>query len=228
MAELIPDEPKYTFLSWDCAYRSLAWSYVTIYPCRLEAAEMILRDPHHTADELRAAKYLMDHFIVVHDIGAADIIGCKLAEVSELTRALALGKWLAQSSLGQISDHGCTVLIEHQPTTISFKGGRHNNNKSPCIAHQLAIYYQGCNIIFMSPKMKDALACTEELSISKFGKTYAARKKHSVANFKHIAGVIGMDITQLPRAMLDDIADSFLQMIAYYVQLVNTEKSARR
>jgi hypothetical protein len=100
----------------------------------------------------------------------------------------------------------------------------------------LAYHYVSYNPIFVDPKLKNKICFAPQLKYELFleremakleGKKnprpeaarYAARKKHSKANMLHFLTVFGrLDvIAGISRAVLDDLADSFMEILAWLV-----------
>lgn len=240
-----------TFLGWDCANKTLAWSYVTIDThlfAKLKILSDMMSDLMHTwvgnggsemlhmnledpefVDELlsiiNAANYFVDNFLQYHSAGVADILdGRKVSDTDEIERTRALSSFL--NKFVPI-DASAIVVIEHQPSKVGAK----TNNKSTAVSYQLAFHYIKHNPIMISPKLKNNISLNDDLRFinfvqkmrkykSKKDAAYAARKAHSRENFLYLLASFDLEyITDnIPNAVLDDLADSTMQILAYLVE----------
>ncbi len=174
---------------------------------------------------LGAIDYFLGRFISFQSCGVADILrGKKVNDVSMVERTMLLRNFLQANPQLQ-ADKEVHVVIEYQPPKIGAK----TNNKSTVVANQLLFYYISSNPVLIDPKVKNTIH---------FGKTieeyiqyelprhkspqdarYTARKKHSRDNFLHLVTVFNLTnaIKDVPRAVLDDLADSTMQILAHMV-----------
>jgi hypothetical protein len=121
------------------------------------------------------------------------------------------------------------VVIEHQPPSIGNKFEKKTNTKSTAVAYQLAFNYATCEPAFVDPKLKNNIELAPHLRFDIFldvAKTryknlkdakYHARKDHSKANFLYLLDKFGLShhVRGIPAAVMDDAADSFIQIFAY-------------
>lgn len=180
-------------------------------------------------------------FINFYDYGVSDILhGKKVRDCTDLQRSKLLMSHLNDSSLsndklthyaGKSNVH---VIIEHQPAKI--------NSKSPQIEHQLTMYYLcgGHDVIHVCGAIKNKITLhksfesylsdelakispttkDDKLRAAKKAAKYAARKKHSKETFELLCMTLGYDhiINSCKRSVLDDLADSFMQALAYHFE----------
>lgn len=243
------------FLSWDCAHKSLAWSYVTIdthiyaklsiladslecFYIRYLGAEFVrdighlsreqlddlylnLQDPEFCAELeiiIQSIVYFTDNFICFHSHGVADILGgMRVSDMNDIARTISLHKWLLSSDVSiKTITNDTRVIIEQQPGKI----GMMVNSKSMMVSHQLAFYYVNHNPVMINPKLKNNIALDTHLTLAEYknnNSPYIARKKQSRDNFIFLLDKFNLSyITNgIPRANLDDLADSFMQIMAF-------------
>lgn len=172
---------------------------------------------------------ILDTFLQIHDIGAADILkGRAVKDTTEMERTRALYDFLQNSNVRSDKIQNTTPIIEHQPNKMGFGRTFKTNSKSTAVSHQLAFYYITHDPCFIDPKLKNNIALSDDLTYNQFyteaksryknekDVKYYSRKKHSVANFQYLVHTFGLDhkIAHIPNSMMDDVADSFLQILA--------------
>jgi hypothetical protein len=117
-----------------------------------------------------------------------------------------------------------TVLIENQPAMMGFGANSRVNTKSNAVAQQLALWFCPREVILMDPNAKNTIALSPDLTLdvflNKYKKAYTARKEHSKANFLYFVKVMGIEhiLKGVALDVYDDLADSFMQMIAFIVK----------
>lgn len=175
-------------------------------------------------------------FISFYDYAVVDITGKKLSEYTELERTKLLKNYLDNSKLSADSlsiykKSNLKVIIEHQPPM---------NAKSPMIEHGLTMYYlsRDYDVIHVAGTDKNKITLhksfelylqdelakipsdleREKLKRSRKTAKYVARKKHSKETFEEFCKCFGYDyvVKSCSRQVLDDLADSFMQCIAYH------------
>lgn len=248
------------FLGWDCAHKSLAWSYVDIdveiftkLGLILQLIEEIIRkylgneyfaklmakkaNPEifiealngdflqEMVGALKSAIVALDNFIKIESIGVVDILnGKKVSDFNELERTAIFHRWLLSSdvAIGNI-DPSTHVIIEHQPSKIGMK----TNNKSTMIGHQLMFYYVNFKTTLINPRAKNKIVVKDGMRYEDYlggrkDKTsvYSARKKHTKFSLLYLFDIFGLraSINHVPNKRLPDVADSFIQIIAYLVE----------
>lgn len=182
--------------------------------------------------------YYLQNFIQYRNAGVVDTLdGARVNETDEITRTRLLKTYLQNTA--QISPDA-TVLIEAQPPKIGSK----TNNKSTMVAHQLAFYYIDKNVHFVPPKLKNQIALHDDLTrdvilanvlaqkntIEKVAKRktiqtsrdvkYIVNKLHSKLNFLHLINAFELQhvIEYTRNDVMDDLADSTMQILAYLVK----------
>jgi hypothetical protein len=140
--------------------------------------------------------------------------GRRVKEVDLVERTKLLKKTLDDLNIDDTSLH---VLIEDQPGTLNFK--------STTIRDNLLMYHADIPITLVNPCHKNKLCFGSgleyEVFLRKYAKKYDANKQHSKANFLYIVDVWGWKnvISGVPRDCLDDVADAFMQAMAYHFVL---------
>ena len=205
-------------LSWDCAHKSLAYCYIEI--------------KNKSEDDDRK----------VINVLACDVVdilsGSSVKEVDPIQKAILFKKHL-KAILDSINiDPSTRILIEDQPSRVGFNK---TNAASQSIANFLV--YSFCDnfeVILVSPKLKQNICLKKGLEYltiyneqikqseeKKGGQSnlsadakarikYSSRKKMSVENFTWFMTQTGqMDkIKHIKKAYLDDVSDTFLQVLA--------------
>jgi hypothetical protein len=241
---------KHNYLSWDCANRSLAYSYISIdttvvdrlyqtvtdindlyesycinttnCPCDVDEYINILEANYNDPEFLARLNTLIDSAIAICNSHityiSADVIdllnGKKIKDTTEIQRTIMLYNWLKDSPVSTDKIQVEYVIIEHQPYT---------NLKSTVVSSQLAFYYANHNPVFVSPKLKNNICLGPNMEFDKYlisrkkEASYVARKKHSKDNFLYFIKVRNLHhvIANIPKPYYDDIADSFMQILAY-------------
>jgi hypothetical protein len=221
-----------TFLSWDCANRTLAHAYVTvnsniiadITSCFTEIDQWLIGSKDHAQgkDILRRLNNVLRSFITFHSTSVDDILeGRKVEDVNEVDRSAAFARFLRNSpvSVDKLSPD-THVLIEHQPDKIGSQFGAAANNKSTLIAHQLMFYYAGFPTYTVEPKLKNKLVIGNKSIDDYLGScasAYYARKKHTKETFLYMTELFRWDnaIAGIAKTCMDDLADAALQVLAH-------------
>src|ERR1700744_2539366 len=175
------------FLGWDCANKTLAWSYFSIdtaFNSKLEAVTQKIEllkseymrkygsytlalEDENFRDMLKfmidTVNYLIDNYINFISVGVVDILnGKKICDTTETERAHALYIFLSTHPyLRQVTD--TQVIIERQPRKIGFK----TNIDAHCISSQLLFYYINNNPIMVDPKLKNTISFADHLTFEK-------------------------------------------------------------
>jgi len=224
-------EPNYIeYLSFDCAYKSFAYAHVRICTNTIQLMmETMRRETEIICTEetvldrelriLRAIYGASSHFIQVLGISAGDILGGrKVADVPECERAVYLYRYLQGAPIAADKVKPNRVIIEHQPPRLGKFGA--SNTQSTAVSYQLAIYYAEFNPTFVDPKRKNNFSISG-LTLETFtagaqgrDKQYRARKAHTKANLLKLAEIFGIDLSGIPRPLLDDAADALWQILA--------------
>jgi len=224
------------FLSWDCANKTLAWSYFeidTMILSRLFGLNEGLKSAH---DWAQAAQIIAEmaratsNFLKYISIGVVDILdGAKISDCDEVTRARKLYDFLHKHPQICNPPDDTAVVIEHQPPKI----GAATNNKSTIIEYQLLYHYVKYGPILVNPSAKNKISFRQDLSYehifnqeivkykSRADAKYSANKIHSRENFLYLINVFGLDsiLQGIPKARLSDVADSTMQVLASCINI---------
>ena len=174
-------------ISFDCGHRSLSWTILS-----MSGKESYL----------------------IYKFNFADLTdGKKIADADPRQVAINLKRVLYD--LSDIKPK--TILIEQQPAF---------NAKTCSIRDQLIYHFcDHAEIKLMSPSLKNQICFAEELRLSKFiakskaSTNYSANKSHARANLQKWLELMDPMYYELPTNFskrICDIADSFLQLIAWY------------
>lgn len=216
------------YISWDPAYKTLAWSYVTI------DTETYKRVQRQLDSEPQESLTAAAQFIEFHSCGVADVLnGARIKDVDEISRTRALYNWLEASPVRRAAlPPDVCVVIEHQPSKI----GAAANNKSTIVSHQLALYYIDFAPVFVAPNLKDKISFTPEYKYDKYthsitqarlaglitpSKYKVARrgvtKVHAKDNFHFLLRTLSLThVTGVTRvSQHGHIADTIMQLLAY-------------
>lgn len=230
-----------TFLGWDCANKSLAWSHVTVdtnifyklavlLPDLVDATAKLCDQCDDNSVELCIGvigrfRSIMHGFLRYHSADVVDLLcGQKLEDVGEIDRTRALCDFLPSIDIDITTTH---VIIERQNNI-----GKMVNRPSTAVSAQLAFYYtmQGCECSYIDPKLKNQLVLSPGLCVNDFiqrelaknnkcltSVKYNARKKHAKASFTYMLDVFGQShvYERVPKTYHDDLADSTMEIIAY-------------
>lgn len=213
------------YLSFDIANKSLAISFIffnnnyrnEIFKINVENKniESYIKNMKNLNEELN--KLFIYYIYEVVDL----IPQQKVRDTTIVQRSNKLKEYLKKLNIEldkYIEDNkiqNITVLVEYQP---SF------NDKSKTIYNQI-IYEYSDNKIYkikvINPLYKNKIYFTKELQhsrfIQKYNNNYIANKNHTKSNFLYILNKYNLEhvIKNIKKKNLDDLADSFMQIIAY-------------
>lgn len=199
-----------SFLGWDPAYKSLAWSHVKINVDILhDLDEVCASDP--TPAGVRRLSELLRGWCVVNSWGVVDLLPEKnLKESAEIERAARLKQFVQERAA--VLEPETNVVVEHQALKMSFGAHSAVNNYSSIASHQIAYQFvTDFPTEFIDPKLKNNIVLGD---IKLRGKKYADRKAHTRQMFDAIVRANRLH-TDVARAYMDDLADSFMSVIAY-------------
>jgi hypothetical protein len=200
---------KQTYLSWDCANKSLAWALVVIDFGVIGLCRDVLKSTVSVEEKSSLLLCHTSNFITVLDLGCVDLIGgLAVKNTDNVTRARNLKKFLEDKTLKMALPKDTIVIIEHQPPRLSGKFGS-KIPKSTIIEHQLTYFFSDYKIVLVSPKMKTQNEIRGPTSKSM---TYVERKRHSVEDFRYIIELFDLKVN-MPKKC-DDIADAFNQIFS--------------
>lgn len=221
-----------SFLSWDCADKTLSWARVTVDPGQLVRARLaagraresvISGDLPAAVEALNEASEALAAVVRMPDGGVRDILGgAKVRDVGEVQRAVLLKAFLAEMPVAE----GERVIIEKQPPALGFS--KAINNKSTIVEHHLVYHYVDSRPRMISPTHKNGICLfpggdyatylrRETPKHKSLGRArYAARKQHSTDNFLQFCRVMGTQYDRSIRAAeVNNLADAFLQVLGY-------------
>lgn len=220
----------------DDIYSSLVSAYAHWQKIKLN-----LLDPGINT-ELKYIKHLLQ-FITFYDYAVTDILdGKKVKSTTDLEKTQSAINYLKthtpeiiplvhDSNNSNNSNNNIDIIVEHQPSI---------NSTSPIIEHVIVTYYMinNYNVLLVNGKNKNNInfdktfneylieqlakippeKSNKELKDARKKAKYNARKLHSKENFIHFCNTMGYEhiILMTKSSVLDDLADSFWQAIAYH------------
>ncbi len=224
-----------TFLGFDCAYVSFAWTYCDINIDIIADISAIYQQINYLNNKYHSSLYeglcgehideyteiinrlymLLANFIRIREIAVVDLLkGKKVANVSEMERALALKKFLVDRQWDSMLADNSIVCIEHQPPKLSNK----INSVSPAVGFQLAFYFcDKYQTVYIDPKLKGNLSVSQKLTLAAVAgrkAKYIDRKKHIKLNLIEFAKLFNFDISNIDTRRLADAGDSLFTILA--------------
>jgi len=192
---------EYTFLGFDCAYRTLGWCVLGYNPRGAILCPQTLAPRDVLA--LRAG-------------GVEDVLGAPIENIAETERARRLAATVARICAG-IDIARAIVVIERQPRKCRARRGVHDTNQT--IEAQLVLYFSAIAparaVHLISGSKKNALAqiILHEPRVA----TYAERKKQARRAYVHLATLFNFDAhpeARNYRRVRPDRADACVQIVA--------------
>jgi hypothetical protein len=211
------------YLSFDIANKSLAISLISFDKEYKEKINQIINNNYEsTLISMNRLNKQLNNIINYHIYEVVDLIPQKkVKNTTIIYRSNKLKEYLNKLNINiqEIKNKNnidkLTVLIEYQP---SF------NEKSRTIYNQIIYEYSDnnlYNIFIMNPLYKNKIYFNNELKHSsfmqKYNNNYIANKNHTKANFLYFLDKYHLEyvIKNIKKKNLDDLADSFMQIIAY-------------
>lgn len=213
------------YLSFDCANKSLAVGLYYIDSNFLQSTKSIISECNSAEEwksesNIRILNQRIDSLMDILYVDVLDILpNKKVKDVNIIERSSMLKKAIEQVNTiitEKIpSDVSITVCIEYQMNV---------NDKSRTVYSQLVYEYsnrENYTIMIMKPLLKNTIFFSEELQychiVEKHNSVYRANKIHSSLNFMHFIHIFGHDekIKHIKKKNIDDIADTFMQVMAY-------------
>ena len=221
-----------SYLGYDCANKSLAWSHVTIDTDILIKLAALLPDLKRCVDEnlsveqclgvIGRFRSVMSGFFRYHSAGVTDLLdGVLMRDTDEIDRTIALHRFLKDQAIPTDTE----IVIEHQNNI-----GAMTNRASTIVSAQLAYHYVSHNheVTYVDPGLKNKLELAPHLSIRDYvarelprhkkvsDARYAANKKHSRDSFTYVLDLFGHSYVyrDTPKIYLDDLADSTMELLA--------------
>jgi len=211
------DIPQH-FLGFDCGTKSLGYSLVTYnYPLAKKIKERINLTDCTTISEARERlielNELSKQLIVMRACGVLDLVpGKKNKDISTVERVRGLINEIRQTINPHVVDLGDVALN----VVVEFQMGI--NAQSRHIESALIALYADCNVIIISPVLKNKIILPDdpksnqcyffEANLS----NYVANKKHCVYCFTRISKLFEFELPKLSAHKMRDLADSFMQI----------------
>lgn len=213
--------------SFDCAWRTLGFIsgeinievYADLQKCYMKYLNLLreefdenwtgeLFDPSGAPSAARLAVInemgdVARGFFKLNRIECVDVLAANYDETDHVYRARALRSFLESLDLPDL------VLIEKQPNV--------RNTKSSEIQAQLLLWFSNCEVELIDPNSKNniSLGVSYQTFLGECDTTYKANKLHSISNMLKFWEDMGWSVDVLPMGKLDDVADSFMQLIVY-------------
>lgn len=216
-------------LSFDCANKSLAVGLYKIDNDLVKSIRDIINRYklcQSDTEKVGGMKSDIDSLINIIYIDVLYLIpDKKVKDSSILDRTRGLKEKLVsinkiiEDEVHLSNDEKIKVFIEYQMNV---------NDKSRTIYNQLIYEYideTKYEIIIMKPHLKNTIYLSEELKycdiLKNYNSVYRCNKQHSKLNFLHFIEVFGLQdkIKHIKKKNLDDIADTFMQMLSYIILL---------
>lgn len=214
-----------SYLSFDIANKSLAVSLISFdknYKNGLNNIPISDNKYNNILNNYKILNDRLNNIIQYHLYEVVDLIPQqKVRDTTIIFRSLKLKKYLIElnEKINIIKQKNnilfLTVLIEYQP---SF------NEKSRTIYNQIIYEFSNDNlykIFIMNPLYKNKIYFSKDLMHSKFiqkyNNNYIANKNHTKLNFLYYLNAYNLNyiIKNIKKKNIDDLADSFMQIIAY-------------
>lgn len=207
------------YLSFDCANKSLA---IGLYRINIKDIESIRNsiNPSKNKDIIEENK--LTDLIEILYVDVLDIIPNKKVkdvDIIERTKMLKDAIKIVNNNIKpfiQEYSQKVNVIIEYQMNV---------NDKSRTVFNQLIYEYTEdiYNIIVIKPMMKNMISLREELRYCKLLKNYTSvykcNKQHTKLNFLYFLDKLDITdkVKHIEKKNLDDIADTFMQVLAHLV-----------
>lgn len=184
---------EYTFIGFDCAYRTLGWCILGYNPRAL--TECLTTSPKNALNLETCARNLFH----LRASGVVDVLGATIEEVDHSMRAVLLAQTLRSIIPADIISRA-TVVIEKQPRKRGHQfagahaGSVHDSNQTveAQLVYHFSVLYPARRVYLVSPSKKNRLACS--LLHEDHVTTYSARKKQSRRAFMRMAELFNFDV----------------------------------
>jgi hypothetical protein len=223
------------FLSFDCAFKTLAYSYIIInddfnqISNGLKVIEHKIEELSTTRGEemikkcyelLTLLQKLINDFCNLKYEYIDVLNGSKLKELNSIQRTRLLKSKLNEINKELNLPKETIILIEDQPCRVGF-GGNKTNMDSQSVSYQLQYEYCDYEIYMINPKLKQNVSFGIDYKTI-YNQTqkkypnkdttrvkYTARKETSTLNFLRFIKISGQQNPTIKK--IDDVADSFMQ-----------------
>jgi hypothetical protein len=210
-----------TVISWDCAYKTLAWARITI-DTEINIRRERLRATYVAASDNAKLEIatellrLLENWFVIERVGVVDVLkGRSIEEVSTVDRARCLHEFLTANADEFTAN---ITLIEAQPSMIGPKA----NTVSAYVAQQIIYHFLHQSPVVISSGRKNKIAMVPGLEFEVFSKgknNHATRKAHAVANLGHVLCWLGptarLQYAAIPKDHVNHLADAVMQTVAW-------------
>lgn len=184
---------EYTFIGFDCAYRTLGWCILGYNPGAL--TECLTTSSTKNSKNVSELEMCARNLFHLRASGVVDVLGATIEEVDHSTRAILLAQTLRSIIPADIISRA-TVIIEKQPRKLGrqFGGSVHDSNQTveAQLIYHFSVLYPARRVYLVSPNKKNQLACS--LLHEDHVTTYSARKKQSRRAFMRMAELFNFDV----------------------------------
>lgn len=196
---------EYTFIGFDCAYRTLGWCILGYNPRALTECLTTSPTTSSTTSSTKSSKNVSKLEMCARNLfhlrasGVVDVLGATIEEVDHSTRAILLAQTLRSIIPADIISRA-TVIIEKQPRKLgrqfagAHTGSVHDSNQTveAQLIYHFSVLYPARRVYLVSPNKKNQLACS--LLHEDHVTTYSARKKQSRRAFMRMAELFNFDV----------------------------------
>lgn len=205
------------YLSFDPANKSLAIGLYKIDNDWRSKYRLIFENLN--INNLEESNEQLDNLIQILYVDVIDMMPGKNVKDTNLIERSLLLKQTLENINNKIKHIGeiINVCIEYQLNL---------NDKSRCVYSQLIYEYSNPNkykINCIKPSLKNSITINKNMPysnyISKYSSNYKANKIHSKDNFLYFIKIFKLEdkIKHIKKKNLDDISDTFTQIIAYII-----------
>lgn len=227
-------------LSWDCAYRTLGWTIVTVdrnvhvRRAQLEQDIAMATTAESRVCAMLAMRDYLSSWFTVEQIGVDDVLdGKKVKNVRGIDRTRALRDYLVRRKA--LDDSADIVLVEGQPPALTTGTVKKVNTGSSVVGHQLVFYFLDQQVETISPGKKNKVCLAPRLAFEVFSggnNTYEMRKRHAVASCDELLCYMTRtalaQYLAIPSVVRNNAADALLQVVAYLPSLISGKPSSYR
>lgn len=209
------------YLSFDCANKSLAIGLYNIDSNFNDSIRNIIREYGENPEmDPVQLNHKIDTLIDIIYVDVLDILPSKkVKDVDIIERSSML-----KSAIQTVNQIVAEKVSPNEPITVCIEYQMNVNDKSRTVYSQLVYEYSNLDqytIMIMKPLVKNTIYFAPHLQygciVEKYNSIYRANKQHSTLNFLYFIDVFGHHekIKHIKKKNIDDIADTFMQVIAY-------------
>ena len=206
-------------LSFDCAYKSLGISLIEIKESLLEDTISLCRHNLNTMDNI----FNKDN-IIIHYFAVCSLFKCSISSMSLQERLTCMKKCLKdlRTSVEIINPiENTDIVIEYQ-----MKQNFKTNEITNVIVYEFI--NEANNVFIIKPTFKNSISFTETLKIQNYldglsTSNYRKNKEQTVDNMLFFLEKYALSdhLSGIKKSNYKDIADAFMQSIAYWLIFVN-------